>query len=95
VGTEVGHHPAGDVHDALALVDEGADAGGGSHPVTIHAMMLRLELLNVKTDLERELEKLSLKLLQVRPRRPVGSGLGTTPGIWSHAEPAPHGEPAV
>ena len=38
------------------LVDEAAAAGGGDHPATIHAKMLRLELLNVKADLERELE---------------------------------------
>jgi len=37
------------------LVDEATAAGGGSHPVTVHAKMLRLELLNVKADLEREL----------------------------------------
>jgi hypothetical protein len=38
------------------LVDEAAATGGGDHPVTIHAKMLRLELLKVKADLERELE---------------------------------------
>jgi hypothetical protein len=48
VGTEVGHHPTGDVHDASRSSMMGADAGGGSHPVTIHAKMLRLELLNVE-----------------------------------------------
>jgi len=35
------------------LVDEATAAGGGSHPVTVHAKMLRLELLKVKADLER------------------------------------------
>jgi hypothetical protein len=36
------------------LVDEALDAGlDGSHPLTVHAKMLRLELLNVKADLER------------------------------------------
>jgi len=38
------------------LVDEAKAAGGGDHPVTIRAKMLRLELLKVKADLERELE---------------------------------------
>jgi hypothetical protein len=37
------------------LVDEAKSAGGGDHPVTVHAKMLRLELLKVKADLEREL----------------------------------------
>ena len=30
------------------LVDEAKAAGGGDHPVTVHAKMLRLELLKVK-----------------------------------------------
>ena len=38
------------------LVDEAKAAGGGDHPVRVHAKMLRLELLKVKADLERELE---------------------------------------
>jgi hypothetical protein len=77
------------------LVDEAKTAGGGDHPVTIHAKMLRLELLNVKADLERELEtwvpncsKCGLDVHWV-------SGLGVTLGHWGHREPAPHGEPAV
>ena len=39
------------------LVDEARAAGGRDHPVTVHAKMLRLELLNVKADLDRELER--------------------------------------
>ena len=43
------------------ILDEALDAGlGGSHPVTVHAKMLRLELLKVKADLERELGQLVL-----------------------------------
>jgi hypothetical protein len=42
------------------LVDEATDAGGASYPVTVHAKMPRLELLNVKADLERELGQLVL-----------------------------------
>jgi hypothetical protein len=42
------------------LVDEAKAAGGGDHQVTVHAKMLRLELLKVKADLERELETWSL-----------------------------------
>lgn len=41
--------------NANAIVDEAHNAGlDGSHPVTLQAKMLRLELLNVKADLERE-----------------------------------------
>jgi hypothetical protein len=42
------------------LIDEAKAAGGGNHPVTVHAKMRRLELLKVKADLERELETWSL-----------------------------------
>lgn len=46
---------------ADALIEEAIDAGlDGSHPLTVHAKMLRLELLNVKADLERELGRLVL-----------------------------------
>ena len=41
---------------AHELVDEAKAAGGGDHAVTVHAKMLRLELLKVKADLERERE---------------------------------------
>lgn len=46
---------------ADALVDEALSAGlDGSHPVTLQAKMLRLELLKVKADLERDLGQLVL-----------------------------------
>jgi hypothetical protein len=54
------------------LVDEAKAAGGGDHPVTVHAKMLRLELLKVKADLERELEDFLPQLLEVRPGRALG-----------------------
>jgi hypothetical protein len=42
-------------------VDEAHNARlDGSHPVTLQAKMLRLELLNVKANLERELSRLVL-----------------------------------
>ena len=39
------------------LVDEAKAAGGGDHPVTIAAKQVRLELLTLKADLERELKR--------------------------------------
>jgi hypothetical protein len=46
---------------ADALVNDALEAGfGGSHPVTLHAKMLRLELLYVKGELERALGQLLL-----------------------------------
>jgi hypothetical protein len=47
--------------DADAIVDEAMAAGlDGSDPLTVHVKMLRAELLGVKADLERELEKVVL-----------------------------------
>jgi hypothetical protein len=77
------------------LVDEAKTAGGGNHPVTVHAKMLRLELLKVKADLERELEDFSLNCSSCGLAVHWVSGLGVSPGHWAHREPAPHGEPAV
>jgi hypothetical protein len=46
---------------ASAIVDQAHAAGlDGSRSVTVQAKMLRLELLNVKADLERELGTLVL-----------------------------------
>lgn len=64
---------------ASGLVDEAFAAGlDGSHPVTLQAKMLRLELLEVKADLERELGTWMLDCTAcsqtvhwgLRPRRP-------------------------
>lgn len=44
-----------------ALVHEAVEIGlGGSAPLTIHAKMIRQELLRVKAELERELGRLEL-----------------------------------
>jgi hypothetical protein len=78
------------------LVDEAIEVGyGRSDPLVVHAKMLRLELLKVKANLERELEDFSLNCSKCGLDVHWVSGLGITPGHWSHAEPAPHGEPAV
>jgi hypothetical protein len=81
---------------ADALVDEVLEAGlDGSHPLTVHAKMLRLELLQVKADLERELGRLVLDCSKCGRLVHWVSGLGVTPGHWAHREPAPHGEPVL
>jgi hypothetical protein len=78
------------------LVDEAIEVGHGrSDPLVTHAKMLRLELLKVKADLERELEDFSLNCSKCGLDVHWVSGLGATPGHWAHREPAPHGEPAV
>lgn len=77
------------------LVDEAIAAGGGSHPVTVQAKMLRLQLLDVKAELERELGGLFAECTSCRRRVHWVSGLGVQPGHWAHREPAPHEEPIV
>jgi hypothetical protein len=67
---------------------------GTGGPV-IHAKMLRLELLNVKADLERELEDFVLNCSACGLDVHWVSGMGVQPGRWGHREPAPHGEPVV
>jgi hypothetical protein len=55
--------------------------------------MFRLELLNVRADLGRELGILSLSFSKWGLDVHRVSGLGSRRA--THAEPAPHGEPAV
>jgi hypothetical protein len=69
------------------LVDEAKDAGGGDHPVTVHAKMLRLELLKVKADLERELEDFVLNCSKCGLDVHWIAGLGVTPGHWANGSP--------
>ena len=77
-------------------MDESHNAGlDGSHPTTLQAKMLRVELLNWKADLERELGRLVLRLHGLRQWVHWVAGLGVTPGHWAHREPAPHSEPIV
>jgi hypothetical protein len=81
---------------ASATVDDALDAGlEASHPVTLQAKMLRLELLQVKADVERELGKLVLDCLDCGRTVHWVAGLGVASGHWAHREPAPHGEPTV
>ena len=70
------------------LVDEAKAAGGGNHPVTVHAKMLRLELLRVKADLERELETWVLGCTKCGLDVHWVSGLRIAPGHWAHRKPA-------
>jgi hypothetical protein len=81
---------------ASSVVDEALKAGlDGSHPVTLQAKMLRLELLNVKADLERDLGQLVLDCSDCDQTVHWVAGLGVSPGHWAHREPAPHGEPVI
>jgi hypothetical protein len=79
------------------LVKEAIEVGHGrSDPLVTHAKMLRLELLNVKADLERELEDFSLNCSKCGLDVHRVDGLGVAPGHWAaHRESAPHGSPVV
>jgi hypothetical protein len=76
------------------LIDEAMETGlAADHHVTVAAKMLRLELLKTKAELERGLEEFSLTCTDCGRNVHWVSGLGNAAGHWSHAEPAPHGEP--
>jgi hypothetical protein len=90
------HAVADQATKADAPVDETIDVGHGrSDPLVTHAKMLRLELLKVKADLERELEDFSLNCSKCGLDVHWVSGLGVSAGHRAHGEPAPHGEPVV
>jgi hypothetical protein len=79
------------------LVDELLEAGAdASDPIVVDAKLIRLELLRVKGDLERELAKLVLYCTACGQEVHWVQGISMSdPGHWGHRFPAPHGEPAV
>jgi hypothetical protein len=80
---------------ANEIVAQAMDAGlDGSSPLVVNMKMIRAELLSVKDDLERELEREVLNCVVCGvPAHYVG-GLGVRAGR-SHAEPAPHDTPKI
>jgi hypothetical protein len=90
------HAVAEQAKNASTIVDEAHAAGlDGSHPVTLQAKMLRLELLKVKADLERQLGRLVLHSTACGLDVHWVAGLAATPGHWAHREPALHGAPVL
>jgi hypothetical protein len=82
---------------ADALVDEAIEVGHGrSDSLVVHAKTLRLELLRVKADLERELGTwvLDCTACGMEVHWVQGISMGD-PGHWGHRFPAPHCEPVV
>ena len=79
------------------VIDEAMEAGlAADHPVAIAAKQVRLELLNMKADLERELGKLVLNCTACGQEVHWVQGISMSdPGHWGHRLPAPHGEPMV
>jgi hypothetical protein len=82
--------------NANAIVDEAMDAGlDGSEPFVVNLKMLRAELLSVKGELERELERVVLDCVVCGVSAHYVGGLGVRAGHWAHAEPAPHATPKL
>jgi hypothetical protein len=66
------------------------------HPVTIVAKQVRLELVKVKADFERELGTLVLNCTPCGMEVHWVTGVSMADsGHWGHRLPAPHGEPVV
>jgi hypothetical protein len=81
---------------ADTIVDEAMEAGlDGSDRIVVSTKMLRAELLSVKADLERELERLVLDCVVCGRTVHYVGGLGVRTGHWAHAEPAPHATPKL
>jgi hypothetical protein len=90
------HRVTAQAAEADAIVDEAMAAGlDGSGRIVVGTKRLRAELLSVKADLERELERVVLNCIACGvPAHYVG-GLGVRAGHWSHAAPAPHETPKL
>jgi hypothetical protein len=66
------------------------------HPVTVAAKHVRLELPNVKADLQRELARLVVDCTAYGQEVYWVQGVSMTdPGHWGHRFPAPHGKAVV
>lgn len=79
-----------------AVVAEAIDAGlDGSDPITVAVKMVRVELLRVKGELERQLARLVLHCRDWGRQVHWVPGVGSTSGHWAHREPAPHGDPVL
>jgi hypothetical protein len=79
------------------VIEEAMDAGlAADHHVTVAAKQVRLELLKVKADLERELGTWVLDCNACGMDVHWVQGISMAdPGHWGHRHPAPHGEPEV
>jgi hypothetical protein len=82
--------------DTYDLIEELHQAGlPPNHGAVAAAKRLRLELLGVKGDLERELSGLLLDCQRCGQRLHWVPGVGPLLGHWAHAEPAPEHPPVL
>src|SRR2546429_507488 len=79
--------------DAYGLVEEAQATGVES--VVQNAKRLRMELLQTKGELERELSRFVRHCKRCGLRVHWVSGVGPEPGHWAHGEPAPQHEPVI
>jgi hypothetical protein len=70
---------------ADALIDDLKSAGLPEDGPVLQAKLIRLELLKVKGDQERELGRWVLDCRRCHRRVHRVSGIGITPGHWAHA----------
>jgi hypothetical protein len=81
---------------ADAIVDDGMEAGlDGSDRIVVSTNMVRAELLSVKSDLEREPERVVLDCVVCGRTVHYVGGLGVQAGHWAHREPEPHATPKL
>jgi hypothetical protein len=84
------HAIADHARDAYALIDQIHEAG---HPTDSQTMLaakkLRMQLLTTKGELERELARLVRDCRRCDRTVHWVPGVGSDPGRWAHAEPAP------
>jgi hypothetical protein len=74
--------------NADSIVDEAMAAGlDGSDKIVVSTKMLRAELLSVKADLERELEREILDCAVCGKRVHYVGGLGVRASYWAHVKP--------
>jgi hypothetical protein len=75
--------------DAYRLVEEALEADSRDESgLAAAAKRLRMELLQTKTELERELGRVLLHCRRCNLRVHWVPGVGAEPGHWGHAEPA-------
>ena len=90
------HAIAENARDAYRLIEE-LDAAGFPHdgPTMLAAKRLRMELLQTKGGLERELGRWLRHCQRCNIDVHWVPGVGPEPGHWAHAEPAPTHPPVV
>jgi len=90
------HAIAERARDAFRVVEEAHEVDPlHESGLVAAAKRLRMELLQTKAQLERELGNVLLECRRCNRRVHWVSGVGAEPGHWAHAEPAPTGHDPV